>query len=219
MDKKRKKYFIIVNAITLSRILGSALLFPIFFYYGQNVIGIILSVLFATDWIDGYLARKHNVCTFFGSIMDGVCDKVMAIISCLILCYLNPFMIVSIALELLIFIVNTFALMKNGNVKSSQIGKTKMWFLSLSVILGFFLSKPHRSLINFLIAVPAIIAELITLIDYTFKTLKLKFKITKTKPKYKKFKDIKKMLFDPEFYEQYKDQKGLISHIYKDGNN
>lgn len=215
MKKSRKKWLIIVNAITSLRIIGSAFLFPIYFKYGQNVMGIILTVLFLTDWIDGYLARKYNVSTFFGSIMDSICDKVMAIVSCIILCFINKYFIISIILELLIFFVNTFVLTQKGNIKSSLIGKGKMWVLSICVILGFFLSKDGNAVVNLSIAIPAIIAELVTLYDYLKKGSKVKIEITTKKPNYKSFKEIKKMLFSPEFYELHKDDEGLITHIYK----
>jgi len=215
MKKSRKKWLIIVNLITSMRIIGSVFLFPIYFKYGQNVMGIILTVLFLTDWIDGYLARKYYVSTFFGSIMDSICDKVMAIVSCVILCFINKYFIIAIILESLIFIVNTFVLTQKGNIKSSLIGKGKMWVLSICVILGFFFSKEGKTILNVLIASPAILAELVTLYDYLKKGSKVKVEIVAKKPQYKPFKEIKGMLFSPEFYDAHKDDEGLITHIYK----
>lgn len=219
MSKKKKIWLIIVNLITLSRIIGSVFMFPIFFAYGKISVGIFLAFLFLTDSIDGYLARKYNVSTFLGSILDSICDKVVIIASCLVLCFLNNLFYISIALELLIFLVNMYALMQNGNIKSSQIGKAKMWVLTICVTIGFFFSKSDTKLINCLIAIPAIISELITLIDYIVKAAKLKPSIKIEKPKYKKFSEIKFMLFDPDFYAKHKDEKGLISNIYENGNN
>ena len=216
MDSRRKRWLIIVNLITSSRIIGSILLFPIYFKYGQNVMGTILTVLFLTDWVDGYLARKYKVSTFFGSIMDGVCDKCMAIVSCIILCFINKYFLIAVIFEVLIFLTNTFALTQKGNIQSSIIGKGKMWVLSICVILGFFFSKDNN-LINFIIAAPAIIAETITFGDYLIRSSKVKVQIEAKKPHYKNIKDINKMLFSPEFYLAHKDDEGLIDHIYKDG--
>lgn len=215
MTKERKRWLVAVNLITLSRIIGSIFLFPIFFSYGKLIVGIILSFLFLTDSIDGYLARKYDVSTFLGSILDGICDKVIIIVSCFILCFVNNLFYISIIIELLIVLVNLYALMQNGNIKSSQIGKAKMWVLTVCVIIGFFVPARNSFTIKLLVAAPAIISELITLVDYIIKAAKLKPSIKLKKPSYKKFSEIKKMLVDPEFYKNNKDKKGLISNIYQ----
>ena len=33
----------------------------------------------ATDWFDGYLARKYNIATTFGKFMDALSDKIMVV--------------------------------------------------------------------------------------------------------------------------------------------
>lgn len=217
MDRKRKRILVLVNLITLSRIIGSIFLFPIYFAYGKIVVGLILAFLFFTDSVDGYLARKYDVSTFFGSIIDSLCDKVIIIVSCLLLCFINKYMYVCIIIETLICLVNLYALMQNGNIKSSQIGKIKMWVITICVICGFFVPS-NKEVVNILIAAPAIIFELLTVTDYIIKASKLKPSIKIKKPHYKNKTEIKHMLFDPEFYKKHKDEKGLISNIYKDGN-
>jgi len=77
------------------------------------------------------------------------------------------------------------------------------------------LFKRGKTFVNILIAAPAILAEVITLIDYIKKGSKVKLEITREKPNYKTSKEIKYMLFSPEFYEKHKDDEGLITHIYK----
>ena len=215
MTKEKKKWLLIVNFITFLRIIGTIILFPIYFKCGQVVVACILSFLFLTDWIDGFLARRYKVSTFFGSIMDSVSDKLMAIASCVILCFINSYMIYSIIIELLIILVNTFVFTQKGNIKSSYIGKIKTWVLSVCIIIGFFICKDNTKIINIAVAAPAIIAEFVTLFDYVKKALKVKINITNEKPKYKKFKEINHMLFSPEFYEENKDKSGLINNIYK----
>ena len=43
----------------------------------------------ATDWLDGYIARKNNIVTVFGKFMDALSDKIMVIGLFLILLGLN----------------------------------------------------------------------------------------------------------------------------------
>ncbi len=216
MTQKKKMQMILVNAITISRIVGSIILFPIYFMYGPKVVGSILLFLFLTDWIDGYLARKYKVSTFFGALMDSWCDKSMAIASCIILCFINEYLIYSIIIEVLIVIVNTLVFTQKGNIKSSYIGKVKTWILSVAIIIGFFICGPNKHLINICVALPAIIAEFITLVDYVKKMLSIEFKFSTKSPEYKSLKEINKVLFNPEFYEKHKDSTGLINYIYKD---
>lgn len=215
MTNKQKRWLVIVNALTLSRIVGAIVLFPIYYHYGKITIGVILTILFLTDWVDGYLARKFHVSTFFGSIADSVCDKVMAIATAILLCFINKYMIACVVLELLIFLVNTFILTQKGNIKSSYIGKCKMWVLSICTILGFFFSKSSNNKLNLIIAAPAIIAQFITLIDYLLKMKNVHVHFDAKKPKYKSGKEIGHMLFDPKFYDENKNKTGLIDNIYK----
>lgn len=213
--KNNKKWMYIVNIFTISRIIGSIFLFPIYFSYGQKIVSYILAILFLTDWIDGYLARKFKVCTFFGSIMDTVCDKTIAIVACSILCFLNPYMIYIIICEIVIMLISMFNLTQNNTAKSLYIGKVKMWIVSSCVVVGFFLCKPDKNIINLATFIPAIIFELMVVYVYLTRLLNNKIVISNNKPQYKSAKDIKKMLFSPEFYEENKDKKGLLNNIYE----
>ena len=215
MKEGRKKWLIIVNAITLSRIIGSIILFPLYFCFGAKTIGLILAIFFLTDWIDGYLARKFKVSTFFGSIMDSVCDKLIAIVACTVLFFINPYMIVPIVIEILIVLVSLLNVTQNNTAKASYIGKIKMWVLSLCVVIGFFICENDKTIINICVAAPASIFGFITLLGYLKKVIKGSVVVKNEKPKYKSFKEIKYMLFSPEFYDKNKDKKGLLDNIYE----
>lgn len=212
---KNKKWLYIVNIFTFSRIVGSIFLFPLYFNYGQRIVSYVLTGLFLTDWIDGYLARKFKVCTFFGSIMDTICDKTIAIVACIILCFLNPYMIYVIISEVLILLISMFNLTQNNTAKALYIGKLKMWIVSTCVVVGFFLCGTDKTVVNLLVFIPSIIFELMVIYVYLARLLNGKIVVSHNKPKYKSGKDIKMMLFSPEFYEKNKDSKGLLNNIYK----
>jgi cardiolipin synthase (CMP-forming) len=70
----------IPNAISLARLAGV----PIFLWLllGEDrpvAAGILFAVLGATDWIDGYIARRFDQGSEIGKILDPVSDRVMLI--------------------------------------------------------------------------------------------------------------------------------------------
>lgn len=68
------------NTLTMSR-LGLAgvmmALLSVDFPYSKSLALIVFSVAGLTDYLDGYIARKHDLSTPFGKLMDPLTDKVM----------------------------------------------------------------------------------------------------------------------------------------------
>ena len=133
-DKLKKK--IMVNMITALRGIGGILLVPIFSIYGSIPAAVWFISFMATDWIDGYLARKYEVSSFFGALLDGMFDKLFGIISFLLLASISPSYMIPLLFEAGILGYGLYSASKGNNVKSTIIGKAKMWFLSVSVLLG-----------------------------------------------------------------------------------
>ena len=133
-DKLKKK--IMVNMITALRGIGGILLVPIFSIYGIIPAAVWFISFMATDWIDGYLARKYEVSSFFGALLDGMFDKLFGIISFLLLASISPSYMIPLLFEAGILGYGLYSASKGNNVKSTIIGKAKMWFLAVSVLLG-----------------------------------------------------------------------------------
>src|SRR4030095_10828112 len=56
----------------------------------RNMIATVMFVVFAaTDWLDGYLARRLNQASAFGAFLDPVADKFLVCASLLVLVHLN----------------------------------------------------------------------------------------------------------------------------------
>lgn len=146
-DKLQKK--ILVNMITSLRGVGGILLVPIFTIYGSIPASIWFVLFMATDWIDGYIARKYEVSSFFGALLDGMFDKLFGIISFLLLASISPSYTIPLLFEAGILSYGFYSASKGNNIKSSLIGKTKMWFLAASAFLGF-LNTDYLALENFL---------------------------------------------------------------------
>lgn len=97
-----RKY--IPNALTMLRFL----LVPVFIYLifvsrleKSTLYALIVFVLASlTDYVDGFLARKWQVISDFGKIMDPMADKLLVLSALLALCLLPPF-----HFSILIFIV------------------------------------------------------------------------------------------------------------------
>lgn len=146
-DKLKKK--IMVNMITALRGIGGILLIPIFTVYGSIPAAAWFLSFMATDWIDGYLARKYEVSTFFGALLDGMFDKLFGFISFFLLASICPSYIIPALFEAGILSYGLYSATKGNNIKSTLVGKAKMWFLASSVLLGL-LNTDYLALENFL---------------------------------------------------------------------
>ena len=97
---------VFVNSLTISRIIGT-LIFP-FIWNTNNAILIIfyVAILLFTDCLDGVLARKCHVQTFFGSIMDSIADKTLGVVLVLVLAnyYKNFYFLTLIGSKILQFL-------------------------------------------------------------------------------------------------------------------
>jgi len=100
---------------------------------GGFIFRIIAFILFVvaslTDFFDGYFARKYNLTSDFGKIMDPLADKVLVISALVIfvkLNYIPPWMsIVVIAREFLISGIRILAASNGEVIAADKLGKYK----------------------------------------------------------------------------------------------
>ena len=87
-------FFTVPTLLTWTRIVAIPLLIGVF-YLGwdprtQNLIATVMFIVFAaTDWLDGFLARKLNQASSFGAFLDPVADKFLVCASLLVLVHLR----------------------------------------------------------------------------------------------------------------------------------
>lgn len=100
-----------------------------------------------TDYLDGFIAKKYNIVSDFGKIMDPVADKILTLAAFLAFVEMKlvpAWMVVVIIMrELLITSIRIIAL-KNRDVLPAGIGgkhKTVSQMLSIFVILIFIIIK------------------------------------------------------------------------------
>jgi len=66
--------------LTMSRLVMAAMimiLLTLAFPFSKSLALLLFAIAGLTDFLDGYIARKHNLVTSFGQLMDPLTDKVM----------------------------------------------------------------------------------------------------------------------------------------------
>jgi cardiolipin synthase len=88
-------FFNLPTLLTWARIVAIPLIIGVFYLEGmslaqKNLVATVMFVVFAaTDWADGYLARKLNQTSAFGAFLDPVADKFLVCASLLVLVHLD----------------------------------------------------------------------------------------------------------------------------------
>ncbi len=132
----------IANKITISRIFMVPLFMVLLLSdiaYGRPLALAVFVVASATDWVDGYLARKYHLISKFGQFMDPLADKILvmaALIGFVELGDLPSWVVVLIlARELLISIFRAVAASEGIVIAASKWGKYKTVSQMIMIIL------------------------------------------------------------------------------------
>lgn len=175
------------NKITMSRIVMSVIIivlllfpfdqvgleFPTYLINGNIlmdlkyiIVGILFIIASLTDFFDGYVARKYNLVTDFGKMMDAISDKLLTN-SVLIILGCNGKISTVIVVIIIIrdIIVDSIKMVignKGAAVAAIGIAKVKTATLMVGIVLTLFYNLPFE-LINFrvsdfLLAIAAILS-------------------------------------------------------------
>ncbi|MGD9775042.1 CDP-diacylglycerol--glycerol-3-phosphate 3-phosphatidyltransferase [Diaphorobacter sp.] len=87
-------FFTIPTVMTWTRIVAIPLIVGVFYApmepATRNLIATMMFIVFAaTDWLDGFLARKLNQTSAFGAFLDPVADKILVCASLLVLVHMQ----------------------------------------------------------------------------------------------------------------------------------
>ncbi len=99
------------------------------------------------DWLDGYLARKHNLISTFGKLMDALTDKIMVI--GLMVAFLDlevipvEWVLLTLCREFLVSGMRMVAAARGVVVAADRSGKTKT--MTQLIAIGFLLAVPMIS--------------------------------------------------------------------------
>lgn len=140
--------------ITLFRIFSSIfLLFPLTIYYGPNFYLFILFLFVAsTDFFDGYIARKYNMTSYIGGLLDPLADKILFLSTTIPFLYLkliSPFIIFGIIMrDFIIMVFREYSQKFNFSLTPSKGAKIKTAFLLVVISFTYLLNKNENSLFN-----------------------------------------------------------------------
>ena len=172
----------LANKLTMLRILMIPVFIAVLVYskdrdivYRYIALGIFI-IASATDALDGYVARRYNMITDFGKLMDPLADKILVSSALIILIELGNIsswvVSIVIAREFIISGIRLIATEKNIIIAASPLGKLKTVSQMLSVIL-MLLSIKAISLITDLSIWLMCILSVVSLLDYIIKNKKV----------------------------------------------
>lgn len=122
---------LLINTITISRIFLAMIIFLLLaqsnLYYLTLILFFIAGI---TDYLDGFLARKHSLTSNFGEILDPIADKILII-----------FLFFGLAINLSSFLIGFVAsiiisreiwvgALRDYNSRNNNISATKVIFLA-----------------------------------------------------------------------------------------
>ena len=158
----------IANKLTMIRIfltvvLITLLLFPFYMVnidFPKFIIGtitvdlkyIIAAIIFAiasiTDFLDGHIARKYNMVTDFGKMVDAIADKMLVNSSLIILSsqgFVSPVITVIIIFrDTVVDTIKMIAGSKGKVVAAIKTGKVKTTFLMFGIVLTMCYNLPFE---------------------------------------------------------------------------
>lgn len=157
------------NKITISRIFLSIfiivlLLFPIDamgivmpkVFVNETIVvdikyiiaGVLFIVASLTDFLDGYIARKYNLITDFGKMIDAIADKILVNPILIILAasgFISPIIpVIIIARDSVVNSIKMIAGSKGQVVAAIKMGKLKTASLMVGITLTLFYNLPFE---------------------------------------------------------------------------
>lgn len=146
------------NQLTALRLVLAIVLF-VLLAWERYLAGLLFFLVAAgTDWLDGYLARKYNLVTALGRILDPFADKVIVCGTFVFLAAapgmlatpwgLRPWMVVVIlGRELLVTALRSFIEDQGGDFSAKMSGKVKMGLQCVAAVAALgYLAAPASDL-------------------------------------------------------------------------
>lgn len=156
--------------------------------YSQYIVaGVIFIIASITDFFDGYLARKYDMVTDTGKMLDAIADKVLVNSVLIILAsqgFINEIIpVVVVIRDIVVNAIKMEAASKGKVVAAIKSGKFKTATLMVGTVLTFFYNMPFEFInlrVNEFLLYIACILSIVSAIEYFNLNKNLIFKKDKT---------------------------------------
>ena len=112
------------------------------------ICGVLFLIASATDILDGKIARKYNMVTDFGKVLDAIADKLLVNGVLIILAcqgFINVIIpVVIVSRDIIVDSIKMIAGEKSGAVAASKAGKIKTVLMMSGVTLMLFYNLPFE---------------------------------------------------------------------------
>ena len=174
----------LINIITISRIIIALI---IFYLFTRNDSYLLILILFfiagISDYLDGYLARKYNLVSSIGEILDPIADKILIVFLFFGLAINLSSYLIGFAGSIIIARELWVSALRDFNARNSNLNATRVTFLAkikttiqLFTILIYLIGLSTQFMLLIVLAdILLVIATLITIytgINYTNNTFK-----------------------------------------------
>ena len=148
VESPRSVVFNLPNQLSILRLILAVILFAFVANEFYATSAVLFAAAAATDWLDGFLARKYGLVTTLGRILDPFADKVVVCGAFIMLCAipemnrpdwgLKSWMVVIIVgRELLVTALRSFIEDRGGDFSAKWSGKWKMGLQCGAAIAAF----------------------------------------------------------------------------------
>lgn len=183
--------FILIPIIIVISVIDSLYAEPLIenLWVGNLIIFVLFAVGAFSDFLDGYLARKHNLVTTFGKFMDPLADKMLVMTVLIILMVqqdskLAPWVVIVImAREFMVMGIRTLAAGENKIIAASKIAKVKttvQFFMVFILLLGgvpfALINETLSNVIEYVLIYAAAILTILSGLDYFIKNKEIVLK-------------------------------------------
>lgn len=112
------------------------------------IVGVLFVIASLTDFVDGHIARKYNLVTDFGKMIDAIADKVLVNTVLIILAasgFISPIIpVVIIFRDTVVDSIKMIAGSKGNVVAASKAGKLKTACMMVGITLTLFYNLPFE---------------------------------------------------------------------------